>query len=103
MNDIRQDSGFLQQLTAAFGLSQALLVEVDIDPTGEEVLGIPFAFAVAKQDQGVRSLACGHVPILPAGLGLLLIGMFKEVAPRFEIEGWLASGDAPVPFALHGT
>ena len=42
------------QLAAAHRLGPALLGQVDVDPAGEEVLGVPVALAVAEQDQGVR-------------------------------------------------
>ncbi|BAW92153.1 phosphopantothenoylcysteine decarboxylase/phosphopantothenate/cysteine ligase [Actinomyces sp. Chiba101] len=41
-------------------LGAALLGQGDIDPTGEQVLRIPFALAVAEQHKGVS-----HGPILP--------------------------------------
>ncbi len=41
-------------LAGALALGTALLGEGDIDPAGEEVLLVPFAFAVARQDEVMR-------------------------------------------------
>jgi hypothetical protein len=48
------------QLTAAAGLGLTLRGQVDVDPAGEEVLGVPFALAVPQQYQGPN-----HGSILP--------------------------------------
>ena len=45
--------GLAQQVGAALGLGEALLVEVDVDPAGEQVLRVPFAVPVAQQDERV--------------------------------------------------
>ena len=43
---------FDEQLAAGDGLGAALVGQGDVDPAGEEVLGVPVALAVAEQDQG---------------------------------------------------
>ena len=40
--------------TAAAGFVAALLGQVDVDPPGEQVLQVPLALPVAKQDERVR-------------------------------------------------
>ena len=53
VHDVGEQPGLTHQLAAALGLGAALLGQVDVDPAGEEVLGVPVALAVAEQDQGV--------------------------------------------------
>lgn len=60
VQDIGEQTGVLEQLTAADCLLLALLGEVDVHPTGEQVLRVPFALAVAEEDQLVRCV--GHEP-----------------------------------------
>ncbi len=59
-----------QQLAAAARLGHPLLGQVDVDPAGEQVLGVPLALAVAEQDQRVRGARDRHGPILPHAGGL---------------------------------
>ena len=58
VDDVGQEAGLDEQLPAAHGLAAALVGQVDVDPAGEEVLGVPLALAVAEQDERVvtRSL-----------------------------------------------
>ena len=58
--EIRQNAGFLEELTTVGSLRAALVRQRNIHPTGEEVLCIPFALAVAEQHQFVA-----HVSIVP--------------------------------------
>ena len=60
-SDVGQQALGLEQLGAALGLADALLVDVDVHPAGEQVLGVPFALAVAEQDQ-----RCSHGASLAA-------------------------------------
>ena len=53
VHDVGQQAGLDEQLAAADRLGAALVGQVDVDPAGEEVLGVPLALAVAEQDQGV--------------------------------------------------
>jgi hypothetical protein len=54
VHDVWKQAVLHQQLAATLGLRLALDIEIDIDPAGEEVLRVPFALAVAQQDQGSR-------------------------------------------------
>ena len=51
VQDVGQQVVLGQQLAAADGLGPALVVEVNVHPAGEQVLRVPFAVAVAQQDQ----------------------------------------------------
>src|SRR5699024_10494037 len=53
VDDVGEDAGVAQLLAATQGLRAALLGQVDVDPAGEEVLGVPQALAVAEQDERV--------------------------------------------------
>lgn len=53
MEDIGKDSLRFQQFPTASGLGASLFGQWHIDPTGEEVFSIPFALAVAEQNQFV--------------------------------------------------
>ena len=53
VHDGRQNSLVLQQLPTVDGFLATLVVEVDVDPAGEEVLGVPVGVPVAEQDQRV--------------------------------------------------
>jgi hypothetical protein len=50
-SEVWQEALGLEQLCALLGLVDALLIEIDVHPAGEEVLGVPLALAVAEQDQ----------------------------------------------------
>ena len=52
--DVGQHPGLAHQDSAAHGLAAPLLGKGHVDPTGEEVLGVPLTLTVAEQDQGVR-------------------------------------------------
>ena len=65
--EIRENAGFLEELTTVGSLRAALVRQRNIHPTGEEVLCIPFALAVAEQHQFVA-----HVSILPQVPTLLI-------------------------------
>ena len=66
MYDIGKDAGLTHHGAATDGFCYTLLREVYVDPAGEEIARVPFALAVAEQDQGV----VGHGSILPnPGLG----------------------------------
>ena len=54
---VGQHAGLGHQRAAALRLGPALVAQRDVDPAGEEVLGVPLALAVAEQDQGVLSHA----------------------------------------------
>ena len=58
--EVRENAGFLEELTTVGSLRAALVRQRNIHPTGEEVLCIPFALAVAEQHQFVA-----HVSIVP--------------------------------------
>ncbi|AWY95163.1 Phosphate transport system regulatory protein PhoU [Propionibacterium freudenreichii] len=51
VHDVGQQSLLGQQLATMGCLPHALLVEVDVDPAGEQVFRVPFALAMAEQDQ----------------------------------------------------
>ena len=53
VHDVGEYAGVAQELARPDALGAALVVERDVDPPGEEVLGVPLALAVAEQDQGV--------------------------------------------------
>ena len=65
VQDIGSESRFYQQLTGPGGFGAALISEGYVNPAGEEVLLVPFAFAVAQQHEVVS-----HISILPCGGGL---------------------------------
>ncbi len=56
VHDVGEDAGLAEELTPADRLGAALVGQRDVDPAGEEVLGVPLALTVAEQDEGV-----GHV------------------------------------------
>ena len=56
MNDIGEEAGLGKEFSTADRLGDTLLIEVDVDPSGEEVLRIPLTLAVAEQDEGVRGM-----------------------------------------------
>src|SRR5690606_34637751 len=60
VHDVGRDAGLGEELTAALRLLGPLLRQGDVHPAGEQVLGVPFALAVAEQHEGV-----GHGSILP--------------------------------------
>jgi hypothetical protein len=49
---VGQNSSSSEQLTSTTAFIDSLFGQVNIDPTGEQILLIPLAFAMAKQDQG---------------------------------------------------
>ena len=53
MDDVGEDPCVAELLATAQGLGAALVGEGDVDPAGEEVLGVPLALAVAEEDQRV--------------------------------------------------
>ena len=61
VQDVGQQPRLAQQLARARGFGLAELGEPDVHPTGEQVLLVPFAVAVAEQHQGVS-----HANSLPA-------------------------------------
>jgi hypothetical protein len=52
---VGHEAAVADELSRPFGFGAALVGEVDVDPAGEQVLGVPLALAVAEQDQAVRS------------------------------------------------
>ena len=56
VDDVRQDASLGEQLATADCLGNALVVQIDIDPAGEQVLRVPLAFAMAQEDEGVRGI-----------------------------------------------
>src|SRR4029079_1358273 len=52
VDDVWKQVVLYDQLTAALGLGHSLWTEVDVDPSGEQILPVPVALAVAKQHQG---------------------------------------------------
>src|SRR6476659_8456311 len=62
-----------EQLAAVHRLAAALVVEVDVDPARELVLGVPLALAVAEEDElvgrCVRHWADSEADGVPAGAG----------------------------------
>jgi hypothetical protein len=56
VNDIGEEAGLSEEFTAANGLGDTLLIEVDIDPAGEKVFSIPLALTVAEQDERIRGI-----------------------------------------------
>ena len=51
VDDVGKEVLLLEQVSGVTGLALALLVEIDVHPAGEEVLGVPLALAVAEQDE----------------------------------------------------
>ena len=51
VHDVGEYAGLAELLTAADRLGAALVGQRDVDPAGEEVLGVPVALAVAEQDR----------------------------------------------------
>ena len=89
MDDVGQDPRVAQLLAAAQRLGPALVGEVDVDPAGEEVLGVPDALAVAEQDQRVGhdpadALAEADGPGWAPAAGLL--GRLRDAAGRAAVE-----------------
>ncbi|SHW84462.1 Uncharacterised protein [Mycobacteroides abscessus subsp. abscessus] len=77
---VRQHTLLDQQLPAANGFGPALVSEVDVDPTGEQVLLVPLALAVTQQDQGRHRLIFsradfwgGAAPGCPSRLTLWIV------------------------------
>jgi len=60
VQDVGTHVGRREITAAAARLVAALVGQVDVDPAREEVLQVPLALPVAKQDKGVR-----HSRILP--------------------------------------
>ena len=58
--EVGGDTRFLEELATVGSLRASLVRQWNIHPTGEEVLCIPFALAVAEQHQFVA-----HVSIVP--------------------------------------
>ena len=52
MHDIGQQLALNEQLTATECLRFALGVQININPAGEEVFGVPLTLAVTQEDQG---------------------------------------------------
>jgi hypothetical protein len=90
---VREDVVLHQQLTAAGCFRAALVVQVNVHPAGEEVLGVPFAVAVAQQNQLVshdfhpsravlppaqRYKASCRAPVSPGG-GDRVVRWFKRL------------------------
>jgi hypothetical protein len=48
VDDVRKQVMLHEQLTAPLSFGHSLWTEVDVDPSGEQVLLIPVALAVAK-------------------------------------------------------
>jgi hypothetical protein len=55
MNYIWQQSAFGQHGTTVASFGFSLFRKANINPTGKEILGVPFGFAVAEQDEFVVS------------------------------------------------
>ncbi|GAP59238.1 hypothetical protein AHiyo1_24920 [Arthrobacter sp. Hiyo1] len=51
VQDVRENVVLDQKLSAAGCFLAALVVQVDVHPAGEQVLGVPVAVAVAQQNQ----------------------------------------------------
>ena len=62
-------------------LGAALVGEVDVDPAGEQVLGVPVALAVAEQDQGVVPSWRQALPRSGSAVGRLV----EQVPERLEV------------------
>ena len=69
MDDIGQEVFLLEQVGGVTSLALALLVEIDVHPAGEEVLGVPFALAMAEQDElcshGSTIVCLGNIICVP--------------------------------------
>ena len=52
--DVEVIAGGLQPLAGALGLLDALFGQIRVLPSGEEVLEVPVALAVTKEDEGAR-------------------------------------------------
>jgi hypothetical protein len=65
VHDVGQDALVLEQPAAADGFLAALVIEVDVDSPGEEVLGVPLGVAVRQQDEGVCHGAKPMPPRMP--------------------------------------
>ena len=90
VQDVGQQARLGEQLAAALGFGLALLGEPDVDPSGEEVELVPFALAVAEEDQRIGR---GHAAMIPtAGCS------------RAAWHHWLmATGRSPVGQVTRGT
>src|SRR5262249_29533016 len=66
VHEVRQQVVLAQQLAAAPRLRLALRAKIDVNPAGEEVLGVPFPLAVAQQPQ--RPTRPAHATILGASM-----------------------------------
>ena len=73
------EAGIAEQLARPLGLGDAGLAETHVDPAGEQVLLVPFAAAVAQEDQGIGS---GHASNLSR----------DGAVPRRWQTGTMASG-----------
>ena len=54
VHDVGEQAGLLELLATSDGLGPALVSQVDVDPAGEQVLGVPLALAVTKENEGER-------------------------------------------------
>src|SRR5215212_1098911 len=94
MDDVGQDPGIAELPTTAQRLGTALVGERDVDPAGEEVLGVPDALAVAEQDDGV-----GHVSSRRrSGFGSTRWQAVTFLRPATGwATGWTTGSRCPIP------
>ena len=50
MDDVGEQTGTCQEFTAPGCFLPSGIGQIDIHPAGEQVLGVPFAFAVTQQN-----------------------------------------------------
>ncbi len=80
MHDVGQQLVLGEQLAAAARLVLTGLAEPDVDPSGEQVLLVPFALAVAEQYKR------GHAAILPGSLMIYLFDAPLGASPRSTVS-----------------
>ena len=93
VEDVGVQARLGEQLAAALGFGLALLGEPHVDPSGEEVELVPFALAVAEEDQRVGR---GHVPHD-------IQRRSREARLPACHHGLMASGRSPVGQVTRGT
>ncbi len=86
---------FGQQLAAAHSLGPALFGQPDVHPTGEQILGVPVAFAVAEQHQRAGVSHAGKSLTRRASLHFV-----DQVGERLQVLQRLAARHPPLPLLL---
>src|SRR5258708_33790292 len=85
-----------EQVSRVLGLGEALLGQADVDPSGEQTLGIPAALAMPEQHQGGHGLSVSRVL---APLSRPASSAPSAIASRLARN--LPAGNMPAKFRVH--